>query len=360
MQVFDRLEIDLNERALLLPKRLPGPCHAVVEYAVSPHEPWLLRWNVLVLGVVVYSCIQVPYAAAVTPLAEATIISRLVDLIFYLDMALSFFTGYDVGYEIVMIKRRIVFNYLSGWFIIDLAATVDWELALSLFFEDDKTLPGWVRMLKILKILRLARAGRLIDNLSANWSTQSGFVDAGKFFVYVSMIAHLLACFFFMWPMLINENTWFVGSPECAKDEAAAAAARSCIENGGVDADGAECDMFSAVGWYYNGTCMQYSWREQQGLEQIRLPQVCGRKASGDWDWAFETDGGRWDFLTKCAGGTPARSLTADEATETLLMCMDTAELDLHPSDENYQICPKCARPLRLYLLRPYIWNIYM
>ena len=66
----------------LLPTHAPGPCHAVVEYAVSPLEPWRLQWNVLVLGVVIYSCIEVPYVAAVTPHADTSLISYLVDLIF--------------------------------------------------------------------------------------------------------------------------------------------------------------------------------------------------------------------------------------------------------------------------------------
>ena len=44
----------------------------------------------------------------------------------YVDMGLNFFTGFDRGYEIVLEKRLIVWNYVSGWFAIDLAATVDW------------------------------------------------------------------------------------------------------------------------------------------------------------------------------------------------------------------------------------------
>ena len=81
-EVFLAMEKDQEEHETLLPDHVPGPCHAVAEYAVSPLEPWRLQWNVLVLGVVVYSCIEVPYAAAVTPYAETSLISYLVDLIF--------------------------------------------------------------------------------------------------------------------------------------------------------------------------------------------------------------------------------------------------------------------------------------
>jgi hypothetical protein len=268
--------------------------------------------------------------------------------------------GFDLGYEVVMIKRRIVLNYLGGWFLIDITATVDWEAVLSSFFEPEH-LPGWVSMMALLKILRLARAGRLIDTLSSRWSTHSGFVEAGKFLLYVIVVAHLLACFFFMWPILVDEHKWGIGSPECAKDEDAAAAARSCIESGGVDADAesGECDMYSAVGWYYKSSCMQGSWREQQGLEQICLPNVCGDQiAPGKWNWAMDTS---WwlsrDFLTTCDDGSPSRPLTVDEAQETLLMCMHTADQDLHTTDPDFRICPKCNRPFRLYLDAMY-WSL--
>ncbi len=81
-KVFEALEADQERRELLLPSQVPGLCHKVAEYAVSPHEPWRLTWNVLVLGVVVYSCIQVPYTASVKPFSPATPIDYLVDLVF--------------------------------------------------------------------------------------------------------------------------------------------------------------------------------------------------------------------------------------------------------------------------------------
>jgi hypothetical protein len=81
-RVFEAMEADQQRRELLLPQHVPGICHMVAEYAVSPHEPWRLHWNVLVLGVVVYSCIQVPYMAAVEPFSQATLLDYLVDLVF--------------------------------------------------------------------------------------------------------------------------------------------------------------------------------------------------------------------------------------------------------------------------------------
>lgn len=111
----------------------------------------------------------------------------------------------DKGYVVIMDKHEIVMHYLEGWFLIDLIATVQWEFIFTLFF-DPQHLPSWVSMLALLKILRLARASRLIDAMSSKWSTHSGFVEAGKFFMYVAIVAHLLGCFFFLWPIMIGED----------------------------------------------------------------------------------------------------------------------------------------------------------
>ena len=80
--VFDALEARQEAEKLLLPQVVPGFCHAVAEYAVSPLEPWRLQWNVLVLGVVLYSAVQVPYTATFKPLAQSDLLDYLVDLIF--------------------------------------------------------------------------------------------------------------------------------------------------------------------------------------------------------------------------------------------------------------------------------------
>jgi hypothetical protein len=279
----------------------------------------------------------------------------------YVDMGLNFFTGFDRGYEIVLEKRLIVWNYVSGWFAIDLAATVDWDTFASMFFEPED-LPSWVELLALLKILRLARASRLIDALSSKWDTHSGYVEAGKFFMYVFVVGHLLACFFFMWPILVGEDTWLMGSSECSHNTDASSAARNCIENGGVDENGDACDMFSAVGWFYKGSCMQGSWREQQGLEQICLPLVCGGSADDGWEYAFDKSwtvwhGSSWDFMTTCEDGSPARALTDNETTHTLLECMDTMELGTHQSDPGFRSCPRCMRPIRLYIDSMY-WSL--
>ena len=166
--------------------------------------------------------------------------------------------GFDRGYEIVLNKHAIVQNYLRGWFFIDLVATVDWSSLLEMLEDDPAKIPTFVQKLAMLNILRLARMGRLLDNLPNNFTIHSGFIEACKFFVYTAVVCHLLACFFFLVPMLINDDErWGVSS--CAKDELAHEAARQCIMD--KDACGEDDSPTSGVGWYWLDACMQGSWR---------------------------------------------------------------------------------------------------
>lgn len=116
---------------------------------------------------------------------------------FVADIVLTFFTGYDKGYEVVMEKSKIVKNYVFGWLFIDFVATMDW----SIFVEVAGGTPDspYIGLFRMLKVLRLARASRLIAKLTAGFTLNSGFIEAFKFFMYVAIVAHIMACFFFLW-----------------------------------------------------------------------------------------------------------------------------------------------------------------
>jgi hypothetical protein len=91
-----------------------------------------------------------------------------------------------------------------GWFFIDFVATVDWDKIIALTGDERFADSPLVRMLRLIKVLRLARASRLIHKITAKWTLHSGYIEAFKFFMYVGIVAHILACFFFLWPTLFE------------------------------------------------------------------------------------------------------------------------------------------------------------
>ena len=224
-------------------------CRTIWDFAVSPYSPQRLGWDSIVLVLVIYSAFWQPYSAAFAPQLYIYKWDIAVDLMFCFDIILNFNTGYDKGFEVIMDKNMIIYNYLRGWFAIDLVATLPWDV----MFEG-------VRGAKILRVLRVARAGRLISNVFMSRTIKSGYLEAIKFFLYVSVVAHLLACFFFMWPMLIS----------CEKDHLTANTAFLHPDQ-------------STWGWHQMAdgadTCMQNSWRQgpDDSLEALCIEDASGR-----------------------------------------------------------------------------------
>ena len=350
--IFDILNNHVEEHfygeELINPK-----CKTCLLYAIKPTDPHRLRWDAMMLVMVSWSSLYVPYDAAFRPEKPAGWVSWTLDTLFYADIVLNFFTGYDKGYIQIMEKGKIVRHYLKTWFFVDLLATVDWEIVVNIAVDSatPSDTPIWVKMLALIKIFRLLRAGRLIDKLAVEWHTDSGLVDALKFFLYVTVVAHLLGCFFFLWPVI------FTMGEECAEDPGVSAAVHECIND-------PSCDATDGVGWYYEGQCRQNGWRQAYGLETICLPQLCSGHTPGT---KFEENTLSYNFdLYEDLGETcpdaagnryKPQAMTEDEETEFLLRCLNTAENRLLSHDPGFQRCPTCMRPFRLYIDALY-WSL--
>ena len=177
--LFTKMEEEA-EASGMLTAYSESPVMKVLTYAVHPKLPHRLAWDVVILILVLYSSVAEPYNAAFDPMGRNAF-GMFMDAMFWADIVLSFWTGFDRGYEVEMAKGKIVRNYLGGWFLIDLAATVQWSWVVEKVSGKSSDSP-FIRMARFLKVLRLARMSRLINKLTATWTLHSGFLDALKFF----------------------------------------------------------------------------------------------------------------------------------------------------------------------------------
>lgn len=235
--VFQAMEHQRNSRRC-------APLWAVWLFAFNPTDRFKMSWDAGIFLLVVYSSFAVPYKTAFeleTILREdpsslgMTWREWVVDAFFYLDIILNFWTGYDNGYMIDTRKRKIAVHYLRSRFLVDVLAAVEWDLLIRLVVCGSGGCTGSLRpvndyasLTRMLKVLRLARAGRLMSNLTSHTTVHSVYVDACTFFLYVLVIAHVLACSFYMVPILF-----------------------SCDD---------EHEQVAGV-WNMNYTCMPTSWR---------------------------------------------------------------------------------------------------
>ena len=156
----------------------------------------------------------------------------VIDVCFYLDIVANFNTAIIRGYEVIDDKKLIARKYLSGWFWVDIIATIEWDILLLDVMnvgskpQGSRVMPvalqDNISLIKLLKVFRLAKASRLIARLTAKLTLNTGYIDATKFFVYVFIVAHILACLFFMWPEIFKcDNPQLYCKPLCkvANDE---------------------------------------------------------------------------------------------------------------------------------------------
>jgi hypothetical protein len=237
------------------------------KHSISPNRRERLAWDVFMLILVVYSSVDGPYVVAFLPTSEMTAGDWLIDLCFYADIVLNFFTGFDKGFEVVMDRAQITKHYVEGWFLIDLIATIEWDLIYSAM-NDGEDGGAAIGMVRLLKVLRLARASRLINRLVASWAVHTAFIDASKFLFYVGMACHLLACFFFMWPDLGECDRDIMSEPLTIPTSEVELAAWQIGAVGGPSEDDV-LSLADGVGWYKYATCLQGSWRQGYSLEAV-------------------------------------------------------------------------------------------
>lgn len=102
-------------------------------------------WDWVVLLLVLYTAIFTPYSAAflLNELAEnqqhvcgytcnpLNIVDAVVDLLFMVDIVISFRTTYiSHNDEVVTQPKRIAIHYIKGWFLIDMVAALPFDLLI--------------------------------------------------------------------------------------------------------------------------------------------------------------------------------------------------------------------------------------
>lgn len=150
-----------------------------------PQGKYRQWWDVMVLGLVVYVCFELPAVLSVFSTIPRGIITLdyIVDVVFFVDFVLNFRTGQiDRWGSVSWDVPAIVKGYLRGWFTVDFIATLPLELVLGAG-------PTW-RLPRMLRIARLAR--KFKDLVSATYIRlmllMTGFI----------LCAHWAACIAFV------------------------------------------------------------------------------------------------------------------------------------------------------------------
>jgi hypothetical protein len=155
----DMMEVKVAQQA--------GACYRGKNWCcvIHPMSTFHSMWDFVVSIVLMITIITMPISMAFEGMNDDMFwFNFLVDVIFISDLFKSFFTGFIIEEEddyVELSHKKIIRNYLQGWFVPDLVSSVPLDAILKWSGAGDAEGADLARSSKALKLLRLMRLAKL-------------------------------------------------------------------------------------------------------------------------------------------------------------------------------------------------------
>ena len=138
-------------------------------WMLSPESTTRRYWDMLVAACCIYIAWILPFKLGFGDMVPTTWeedhlyeFDTLVDVIFVVDLALSFRTAYwDDNDHLIWDKKKVALHYLASWFIIDLVGSFPFSVLQGgsggISKKQGKSIKAFAKYWKIPKLLRLGR-----------------------------------------------------------------------------------------------------------------------------------------------------------------------------------------------------------
>jgi hypothetical protein len=131
------------------------------------------------------------------------VFGNLIDLIFFVDMIVSFRTTYvdnRTGLEVIDLKSLARY-YFYGQFTIDFLATVPFDTFAEIVLGE----AGFFKFLGALKLVRVMRLSKIITYLRSTEETKAT-LQLFKLIFYLIMYVHCFGCIW--WLVVSGSSVW--------------------------------------------------------------------------------------------------------------------------------------------------------
>jgi hypothetical protein len=150
-------------------------------------------------------------------LAWNEILEILFDIVFVTDIIINFWRPIEEYSRLIWDRKRIAHSYLTGWFTIDLLASIPLDLMFMRATEAGSPAARLLAGLGMLRLLRLYRIRLMLADFEGNASLPFLMFVAFKFALLIALSAHWSACFLYYLARMqgFDERTWvFAYDPE--------------------------------------------------------------------------------------------------------------------------------------------------
>jgi hypothetical protein len=173
----------------------------------SQSSAFIQKWDLLMLYLLLYVTVVTPFELSFLKAANLSnlaadgagvlfFVNRLLDILFFFDVYINFHLSYFEPIEGTIINdiSRIRCHYLKSWFLIDIVSVIPFDLLATdnMYAENGNQDPrNLIRAIKILKLVRLlknSRAGRVMTVLGARYHQSFHFLKAFAMMVRVVFV----------------------------------------------------------------------------------------------------------------------------------------------------------------------------
>lgn len=224
---FDRYRNDLITRFKPKKRKFFTKTEKTIDfgYLISPESIVCQIWNCIVLVMLLYVFIVMPWVMAFEDVAIANnwfIAETFIDVLCFLDILVTLNTAYyDIRGRIVANRKKIFLNYLKGFMIIDIISITPFYLLEQGTIIKSNALLRIVRITSITRVLRGSKIVKLIKYLKHSESIANiikfmklyrGVIRLLLLLFSVLVMSHFVACMFYYTAKLdgYGPYTWVV------------------------------------------------------------------------------------------------------------------------------------------------------
>ena len=191
-----------------------------------PNTPFRYFWSVLYFLLMLYTAFLMPVRLAYYEdegTNEWSVLDAVVNGLFFVDILLTLNTGfYDSEGSLVMQRKKIIWNYLRSWLIVDLIACIPFASIPT--SSERNSMSSFLRFIRLARMYRLIRLVRVFSVMSPHAHSRSleylrelvafqrGSVRTLMVVATFVLALHLMACLWFYVTVLQSStvDTWIV------------------------------------------------------------------------------------------------------------------------------------------------------
>jgi len=158
-----------------------------------PTDKWKESWDLIVLNLIIYSAVMVPYRICFNAPATGWLdkFEISLSLLFFVDVIFNFNTAYAEGDKWVVDRPSIALRYLQGWFWIDFPSCIPVGLIDSLFAgeQDELGMLRFLRLFRLLRLLKLLRLATIVAELEDRFDLNLCFLRIMQMLLALASVA---------------------------------------------------------------------------------------------------------------------------------------------------------------------------